>query len=130
MHVSQLITRERKQIECKKHGLTTHSKRKRRNRSASFRCIKCKQEEKVERHNRYKDKLIAYFGGECSSCGFSNKHALCFHHLSPETKENCVLSNRSYTKMLEEAKKCILLCFNCHNILHANLREEMKNEGI
>lgn len=67
--------------------------------------------------------LISLFGGGCSSCGYSkNSAALCFHHINSSDKSfelslrEC--SNYSWTKVMAEARKCSLLCANCHLELH------------
>ncbi len=39
-----------------------------------------------------------------------------FHHMDPSSKEFSIgsSSSLSFSKLLAEAKKCILLCKNCH----------------
>ena len=69
------------------------------------------------RHN-----LISLFGGECCICGFDKyKEAFDFHHVNPEEKEFSLSSNvmKSLDKQLAEARKCILVCANCHRGIHA-----------
>ena len=63
----------------------------------------------------------------CSKCGY-NEHPECleFHHLVP-SKKNGKFENLSFAirhkwkleKIDEEVSKCILLCANCHRLLHA-----------
>jgi len=56
----------------------------------------------------------------CAICGFSHPAAMDFHH-PPGTKEHSVniLVQRRNMKMLRvEIAKCIVLCANCHRILH------------
>ena len=67
--------------------------------------------------------LIEMMGKECTKCGYkANLAALEFHHLIPSEKEFQLdsrhLSNTSMDKILEEAKKCVLLCSNCHKEVH------------
>lgn len=71
-----------------------------------------------------KDELIKLSGGCCSVCGYDKcRKALSFHHLNPELKsfglsaEN--LHNRSWDDILNEWKKCILVCLNCHMEIHS-----------
>lgn len=69
-----------------------------------------------------KQNLISVFGGKCCICGFdSYPEAMDFHHVNPEEKEFPLSSNvmKSLDKQLEEAKKCILVCANCHRGIHA-----------
>jgi hypothetical protein len=51
-----------------------------------------------------------------------NFSALEFHHTEPNAEEFQLdlrsLSNRSWARILEEAKKCILVCSNCHKEIH------------
>jgi hypothetical protein len=67
--------------------------------------------------------LIEMRGGKCQICGYSkNISALEFHHRNSIQKESKldarVLSNRTLAFILEEFKKCDLLCSNCHKETH------------
>lgn len=66
-----------------------------------------------------KMKLVQMFGGQCSQCGYNaNLAALHFHHVDSTTKQfkldARILSNKKWENIVEEAKKCLLLCSNCH----------------
>ena len=80
---------------------------------------------KKERIRVYKLKLVELLGGKCRQCGYDRcPTALDFHHID-EQKENSIsslLHRVSREKILKEAKKCILLCANCHRELHHNKR--------
>lgn len=70
-----------------------------------------------------KIRLIEMFGGKCQICGYNaNVSALHFHHTDPLLKsfklDMRVLSNRTWEVIVEEAKKCELLCSNCHAEQH------------
>jgi len=70
-----------------------------------------------------KKTLVALMGGKCHYCGYGkNFSALCFHHQNPQDKSfGLDLRRRSNTKweaILQEAKKCILVCQNCHSEIH------------
>ena len=70
-----------------------------------------------------KVELIKLKGSQCVACGYNqNFSALEFHHVDPKTKlfqlDLRSLSNRKWERVLEEAKKCRLLCSNCHAELH------------
>lgn len=101
---------------CKYHGETLFIKEK-FNRNQR-RCKKCRSQHVTENRRNNKKKLVSIFGGKCLICGY-NKHfgSLEFHHLNPEQKSFSI-SRRglciSFESALEEAKKCILLCSNCH----------------
>lgn len=66
-----------------------------------------------------KIKLVEMLGGKCECCGYNkNYSALSFHHKDPTEKETTLdirqLSNTKWDTLLEESKKCKLLCMNCH----------------
>lgn len=69
------------------------------------------------------EELKKLYGGECKVCGYDKcMRALEFHHTDPSQKDTEVSENRISTKrMAEEAKKCILLCANCHREVHDGL---------
>ncbi|RLI62133.1 MAG: hypothetical protein DRO67_07410 [Candidatus Asgardarchaeum californiense] len=55
----------------------------------------------------------------CEQCGFKDHPAaLCFHHIKPENKKIQLISSHPIKALKKELKKCIVLCFNCHQILH------------
>lgn len=71
-----------------------------------------------QRRINYKQELVDMLGGECEVCGYKKTlSALCFHHRDPDQKE-FTLSKREMVYSLErlkvEARKCALLCLNCH----------------
>lgn len=85
-----------------------------------------KSKYKTSEHRRkIKSKLIGEFGGACKVCNYSKCESnLVFHHLDPSSKEFGISSGgmtRAYSKILEEAKKCVLLCSNCHGEVHAGI---------
>ena len=65
-------------------------------------------------------------GGKCSICGYEfngqNSDVFSFHHINPEKKkyEICIseLRDRLATTVLKELNKCVLLCENCHRLVH------------
>jgi transposase len=101
-------------LDCRVHGETEFV----REASGYYRCGRCRSQS-VTRHRRHlKAVLIKEAGGECVLCGYSRlPRALEFHHLEPADKA-FALSRRGITLSLEtlraEARKCVLLCSNCH----------------
>ena len=64
-------------------------------------------------------------GGKCLRCGYNKcMQALEFHHLDPSQKE-FTISNDHFRlqEAINESKKCILLCSNCHKEFHAGMWE-------
>jgi hypothetical protein len=62
--------------------------------------------------------LVEEAGGACCICGYGeNMRALHFHHVRPA--EKCIEINAkgialSLERLRGEARKCVLLCSNCH----------------
>lgn len=76
-----------------------------------------------ERAIKRKISLIKMLGNCCSECEYSkNLSALEFHHINPEEKDHTLdtrkLANCTWEFCLEEVKKCVLLCSNCHRETH------------
>lgn len=65
-------------------------------------------------------KILEYFmEHSCVSCGESNPVVLEFHHTDPSTKLGCVsnlVKTKNWEIVLEEIRKCVVLCANCHRI--------------
>ena len=63
--------------------------------------------------------LVAEAGGRCAMCGYDRCHAaLAFHHLDPSAKRMVVSAQGigvGIAQLREEARKCILVCHNCHS---------------
>ena len=83
---------------------------------------------------RKKD-LASLFGGRCCICGFDAfQEALEFHHIDPSTKSFGLTDSNAVTKalekQLEEARKCVLLCANCHRGVHAGYLELPSNAEV
>lgn len=73
--------------------------------------------------NARKMKLIELNGGKCSNCGYNKcSKALQFHHIDPKDKLFALSAylHLALDTLMKEAKKCILLCANCHAELHAD----------
>ena len=91
-------------------------------RQKKFCSTKCNNKFYVDKNRREsKKRLVAEFGGKCILCGYNKSIAgLHFHH--KENNKEFGLGNAgstmSYERRLEEAKKCILICANCHAEIH------------
>lgn len=86
------------------------------------------------RRLRMKKRLVDLKGGKCQICGYSRcLVALDFHHIDEATKEFELSQRdltRSWNKIIDEAKKCILVCANCHREVHFGLVVLDKKGGI
>jgi transposase len=90
-----------------------------------YRCARCNTEAVSDRRRRVKEILVAEAGGCCVACGFdAYAGALQFHHRDPATKAFEVSRQgitRSLDKLRLEARKCVLLCANCHAMVEAGV---------
>ncbi len=83
-----------------------------------YRCLACRQDYVIRRRRRVKAILIAEAGGGCAICGYDRyAGALHFHHRRREEKSFGLSADglaRSLEAARAEARKCVLLCSNCH----------------
>jgi 5-methylcytosine-specific restriction endonuclease McrA len=116
---SQARTIER---ECPVHGLTTFIKY---SATDHHRCEQCRKDRVVDRRRKIKAMLVDEAGGCCALCGYDRYvGALQFHHLDPATKAFSLGVRgiaRSLERCREEARKCVLLCANCHAEVEAGI---------
>jgi hypothetical protein len=67
-----------------------------------------------------KRRLVNYLGGKCIDCGYSTHlAALDFDHIEPSKKLyniSRLITQLDYLDLLEEVKKCVLRCANCHRV--------------
>lgn len=108
-------------LRCERHGLTTF----RLSGCARYRCTKCMSDAVSRRRRRIKHLLVEEAGGACGLCGYDRCiAALHFHHLDPGEKR-FELSQHGVTRSIEraraEARKCALLCANCHAEVEAGV---------
>lgn len=80
---------------------------------------------------RRKENLIKVFGSKCCLCGFDKwQSALEFHHVNAEDKDFGITTDtttKALEKQLEELKKCILVCSNCHRGIHGGFLQVPEN---
>ncbi len=110
-------------LQCPKHGHTAFFERP----DGGFRCAKCTTTSVSERRRSVKRTLVAEAGGSCTLCGFdTHPAALQFHHRDP-SKKAFHLSHGGMTRGIgrtrAEARKCVLLCANCHALVEAGVKK-------
>jgi transposase len=113
----------RAQMRCQVHGVTEFVREGRE----YYRCVNCRAKAVAKRRRVVKRTLVEEAGGRCVICDYGRcQQALHFHHLDPATKKfnlghqgQC----RALDRSREEAKKCVLLCGNCHAEVEAGLSE-------
>lgn len=92
-------------------------------------CRECWNRYQVERRLKMKQQVMTAMGVySCQRCGFTpvlpeDHAAIDFHHHDPAGKEAGVsdlIRRSTLDAAIEEARKCQVLCANCHRILHAS----------
>lgn len=66
---------------------------------------------------------------KCSTCGANHPAVIDFHHIIRDHTKRSVhhlAKNGQYKRAIEEIKKCIPLCSNCHRIHHWEERRAKK----
>jgi len=94
---------------------------------------KCKARERkyrsaylINKKRQIKERLVAFFGGECSVCHLKDPclSVYDFHHKDPGQKDLGIAQMLSWKQAFAEAAKCSLVCSNCHRRIHADLRNK------
>jgi hypothetical protein len=77
-----------------------------------------------ERRERFKEFKRTQ---KCSWCGEAHESCIEFHHRDPSEKDFQIssISHYPWNTIMEEIKKCDVLCSNCHRKTHFNLRQEI-----
>ena len=84
---------------------------------------------KLKRIDNWKKTFEFYGGRECMVCSFSSEMPIYeLHHHDQAGKETNISSimHHSWAKVEKELRKCILVCSNCHRIIHHVERERRK----
>ncbi len=101
-------------MTCPRHGGTEYV----RDGRGYYRCRRCRAEAVSRRRRKMKEILVREAGGACAICGYAgNMRALHFHHVRPPEKRielNAKGVALSLATLRAEARKCVLLCSNCH----------------
>lgn len=73
--------------------------------------------------DRIWDRVYDIMGDRCYICGYNKcRAALEFHHIDP-TEKNFIIGNLGrgsikWETLLDELRKCVILCSNCHREYH------------
>ena len=81
--------------------------------------MKCSRSKEAKKRNW--SRIFDKFGRKCMVCGVESEHPIYeFHHHNKEGKEANIsrILHHSWEKVSREVEKCILVCANCHRIIH------------
>jgi len=110
--------------DCKRHGRVVFHRYRSGASGHRWRCKRCVGEAVTGRHQKVKRILVEEAGGCCAVCGYDrcivNLH---FHHVDPAQKAFgvTVAGGKSLDAYRAEAKKCVLVCANCHGEIEARM---------
>lgn len=88
-------------------------------------CKKCSSIYFTDRIRSVKIKMIEYKGNKCVNCQLhineTHPSVFDFHHLDPQSKDPKFnrIKFKSWDKIQKELDGCILVCSNCHRIIHS-----------
>jgi 5-methylcytosine-specific restriction endonuclease McrA len=104
---------------------------------AGFHVKKVLREHKRVSHNTKKRRerrllFIEELGGRCQICGEDRPPCLVFHHkLETQHLKTMVLNTQNMLLSMEKLRKefelCMLVCGNCHKLIHAGWIDEQGN---
>ncbi len=101
-------------MTCPSHGQTEFYLEGR----GYYRCKRCRVDAVARRRRKVKAILVMEAGGGCVIRGYDrHPRALAFHHIDPLEKRleiNAKGVALSLETLRAEARKCVLLCANCH----------------
>jgi hypothetical protein len=90
------------------------------------------EDAKLHPQSEKKQKLVDLLGGRCEICGYDKSiAALSFHHKDRKKKKFAISTylNLPLEDLVIEAKKCSLICLNCHAELHNGKKSSAENSG-
>jgi transposase len=117
-------------MSCPRHGVTEFWLASR----GYYRCKQCRSDAVVRRRRKVKAILVAEAGGCCCLCGYARSmRALHFHHLDPRSKRHEINAKGvavAIEKLRAEARKCVLLCSNCHAEVEDGIRSTPSSTAL
>jgi hypothetical protein len=110
---------------CKRHDMTEFAYYSAGpKRGYRWSCKRCVGEAVTRRHQKLRRTLVDEAGGCCAVCGYDRTIVnLHFHHVDPTKKLFAINTSKgkAIATFRREAKKCVLVCANCHGEIEAGL---------
>jgi hypothetical protein len=74
----------------------------------------------IDKKQETKEAIYKYMGSKCVRCETEDQRVFCFHHVDPSQKKFNISAkmNLKFDLLKIELDKCIILCENCHAIVH------------
>lgn len=120
--IQVLMSTRNRRTKCKESGIC-QSCRVRPSEPERTQCAACLRRQR-EYAASFKRFWVEQFGEKCYRCSGSFPDAVYdFHHKNPAEKKhgiNTLIKSKNSEIIVEEMKKCVMLCANCHRIVHAN----------
>lgn len=121
-----IMERTKRCTDCKiQKPITDFYKSKTHSFGVMCYCKNCFNKRVIKRWIQRKIEAIQYKGSECKRCGLHLIHShysvFEFHHVD-HTQKDCDWSKlrlKTKTTIKNELDKCLLLCANCHRIIHS-----------
>ena len=93
-------------------------------------CYRLTKQALIQRHYLWLNEYKRQRG--CHRCGVADPRVLDFHHKKGEDKLFTVGGARREVgseRLRKEIEKCVVVCANCHRILHEEMRKKGKITG-
>lgn len=93
-------------------------------------CYRATKQSLIEKHYRWISEYKQSRG--CYRCGNADSRVLDFHHKIEGTKSFTIGGLRREVgseKLIKEIKKCIVVCANCHRIIHDEIRRGLEGKS-
>ena len=89
---------------------------------SGFQCKECKREYAAKNQKIRRQKIVEFRnslkGVPCLRCGTQySPYIMQFHHKDPPQKHKNLSAIKTIKQMIREAKKCIIVCATCHEII-------------
>ena len=127
----KVIPNYKKCPRCKNIKSSSEFYKRRNKTELTTYCIKCANNQTIERMRIFKLKCVEYKGGKCQICPYKKcVDALDFHHIDSTKKKFNISHSKSHSfsnLIKKELDKCIMTCSNCHREIHSGITKIPKH---